>query len=168
MVSAHTTVPASLRASQPTSYSAPRQPSTSKAHVAVQVCQSLLLSFVFFSQWSMVQPLTSGAGITKILQEQSPDSCLCALFSNTCLCYFLAAACKHCRYTFGFHYLICCKGVTRLAIQASYHITSGTAISAQVTLGKEEYISKQWRRTRADPWIKTAGVWGGQPEAGSG
>lgn len=38
----------------------------------------------------------------------------------------------------------------------------------QVTLGREEYISEQWRRTRAAPWIKTAGVWGGQPEAGSG
>lgn len=114
-------VPASLQASQPPARAAVGTHRSAGRYSGVPVTTSKLCMLFFFSLWCIFQPLTPGAG-----------SCLCALFPNSCLRYFLAAACKHCRYTSGFRYLICCKRVTRVGIRASYHITSGTAISARL------------------------------------
>lgn len=109
---------ASLQASQPPACAAVGTHRTAGRYSGVPVTTSKLC-MLFFSL--MVQPLTPGAG-----------SCLCALFPNSCLRYFLAAACKHCRYTSGFRCLICCKRATRVGIRASYHVTSGTVISARL------------------------------------
>lgn len=66
-----------------------------------------------------------------LLQEQSSDCCLRALFPNSRLGSFQAAACKHCRQTLEFHYPLLHRNHSATYLR-SYHITSGTAMAVKL------------------------------------
>lgn len=66
-----------------------------------------------------------------LLQEQSSDCCLRALFPNSRLGCLQAAACKRRRQTLEFHYPLLHRNHSARYLR-SYHINSGTAMSVKL------------------------------------